>query len=1431
MGTQTDPSNQEIGVQTESNYQDHATTQVTEVPNIVIHNTFTPLESLEEEEEGIKGVPPVVTPKPKVRPPQKHQRKEPPPLLPQVTLSPLNETGHNGFYIPGQIQGKPVRFLIDTGCTTTVLSRAVFKQLSNYHQGQLHEQAGSAQTAGGQPVATYGYIHLRGRLRHQLLEHDFLIADITEEAILGMDFLQTTKAVINFRTAELIIGPHKLACVNKQGVALMARLYTPRLTQIPAKSELIIPARLQKPLATELVTTSALPGHTPFLTGSSIGWIKNQTTYIRVLNPQDEPIQLPTGKLLGIASSTAETEITSLHEDSTSNIRRFVSNAPFSIPPHLQDLWDKAVQTCHNPTARQKLGHLLCSFADVFSKDDQDVGRTREVTHSIPTIPGSRPIKQRARRLGPEKEKEVERQVNELAQQQIIEPGSGAWSAPVVLVKKKDGSWRFCVDYRKLNEVTIKDAYPLPRIDESLDALSGSKYFSTLDLTSGYWQVELDEEARDKAAFVTRNGLWRWKVLPFGLTSAPSTFERLMEKVLRGLHWKTVLIYLDDIVIFSQTIEQHLERLEEVLARLKQAGLKLKPRKCELFCSSVKYLGHVVSANGVSTDPEKVSAIRTWTPPTNLTELRSFLGATGYYRRFVPQYANIARPLTKLLGKGISFTWSPEAAQAFDTLRQGLMEAPILGYPDPQLPYILDTDASNHAMGAVLSQVQTGVERPIAYYSKTFSTEERNYCVTRRELLAVVKAMAHFRPYLYGQQFTLRTDHESLRWMTNIKEPRGQVARWLEAIQEFTFETLHRRGTSHGNADALSRRPCGPDCKHCSRQDEGSAELTTAGAPPFPLIVSTPVVARVQGDLTVVHRQQSEEPVATVYRAVRSRETPEMDTTQEAGTELRRWLQNQEHLSLREDGVLQIRLNRNQRQTTATVAPPSLRTALTLEVHNSNHMGEWRTYQRLLLNWYWPGMQADVRRTVRNCTICQQQKNARHPENHNRRRLYTGRPWQRLAIDFTGPLDETPRGNKWILVVTDHFTRWCDAYPLPEATAAATAKILDERVFSQFGVPENIHSDQGRQFQSRLFSELCQIWGCEQTQTTPYRPQANGLCERLNRTLGDALRTMLAEKHSPCTDWDLLLPQLMRNIRSTPHTTTGETANFLMLGREVRLPADLLHEITNQESQPAEKYAQQLQNRLQAAHQLLRSKQIQARVEDSEEPPLFKIGDLVWLKSHQRKRGMAQARKLQPKFIGPYKVIEVLSYNTYRLSRDGKETIEHEGRIKLHISNPGSSQTSRLPSTSKPTPVPCLPAPTNPAPQREFFLPELPDPYASHQLEIESLPNQTPQHFPEERYVDHHAPLAIGPPIEDVIADSPAPSLSEEITAPLQRAEETENQYDQDFPVLSASTNRRNPPRNRRLPQRLRDYDVNIQQLLPTTSSTLRSWLRPTTST
>ncbi|GFU63702.1 retrovirus-related Pol polyprotein from transposon 17.6 [Trichonephila clavipes] len=350
----------------------------------------------------------------------------------------------------------------------------------------------------------------------------------------------------------------------------------------------------------------------------------------------------------------------------------------------------------------------------------------------------------------------------------VIEPSSSPWASPIVLVRKKDGSIRFCVDYH---------------------------------LKSRYWQVELHLDDKDKTAFTTEQGLWQFKeqglwqfkVMPFGLCNAPATFERLMETVLGGLLYEACLVYLDDIIIVGRSFEEHLKNIRRVLQMLKEANLELSPSKCHLFRREETYLGHIISAEGVRTDPDKISAVKDWNCPTDVHQLRSFLGLCMYYRKFVKNFSTIARPLHKLTEAKQKFIWTVDCNNAFNKLKDALTSAPILAYPEIGKQFILDTDASHESIGAVLSQEIDGQERVIAYFSKCLSKPERNYCVTRKKLLAIIKTVEHFHPYLYGRRFLLRTDHASLTWLLNFKNSEGQIARWIQRLQEYDIEIRHRK--------------------------------------------------------------------------------------------------------------------------------------------------------------------------------------------------------------------------------------------------------------------------------------------------------------------------------------------------------------------------------------------------------------------------------------------------------------------------------------------------------------------------------------------------------------------------------------------------------------------------------------------------------------
>ncbi|GFV48617.1 retrovirus-related Pol polyprotein from transposon 297 [Trichonephila clavipes] len=440
---------------------------------------------------------------------------------------------------------------------------------------------------------------------------------------------------------------------------------------------------------------------------------------------------------------------------------------------------------------RNKLSELLRKFSGLFTKTDKSTAAKTNVKHRIFTGDHA-PINQRAYRVSPTERRIIHEEVQKMLDEGIVQPSESPWSSPVVLVRKKDGSWRFCVDYRKLNSVTKKDVYPLPRIDDTLDCLKGTKFFSSMDLRSGYWQIEIDEADREKTTFITPEGLYEFKVMPFGLCNAPATFERMMDNLLRHFKWTMCLCYLDDIIVFSETFEDHLIRLRLVLKCLQEAGLKLNSKKCLFAAQDVKILGHLVSSNGVRPDPDKIKAVRHFPTPKNIHDIRSFLGLCSYFRRFIKGFCYLAEPLQSLLKSGVEFHWGPEEVEAFSSLKKALTSDPVLGMYDERASAEIHTDASGYGIGAVLVQIQNNVEKVIAYASRTLTKAEKNYSTTERECLAIVWATNKFRPYIFGKHFTVVTDHHSLCWLMNLKDPSGRLARWALRLQEHDFDVKYK---------------------------------------------------------------------------------------------------------------------------------------------------------------------------------------------------------------------------------------------------------------------------------------------------------------------------------------------------------------------------------------------------------------------------------------------------------------------------------------------------------------------------------------------------------------------------------------------------------------------------------------------------------------
>ena len=850
---------------------------------------------------------------------------------------------------------------------------------------------------------------------------------------------------------------------------------------------------------------------------------------------------------------------------------------------------------------------------------------------------------------------------------------------------------RFCIDYRKLNDVTVKDGYPLPRIDDCLDTLAGAKWFSTMDLSSGYWQVEMEKGSKPKTAFVTRSGLYEFNVLPFGLASAPATFERLMEEVMRGIQWEECLIYLDDIISFGTTFDQELERLIRVFERLKQANLKLKPSKCHLFQTSVHFLGHTVSRDGVSTTDEKIKAVKDWPQPKNVKEVRSFMGLCSYYRKFVQDFAKIARPLHDLTKKNSKFCWTEECALAFENLKTALITAPILAYPLEDGLFVLDTDASKEAVGAVLSQEQEGQEKVIAYFSKSLNCHERQYCITRKEMVAVVYATRKFKSYLIGRPVKLRTDNAAVRYMMSFKEPEGQLARWLEELAAYDLQLIHRAGRSHSNADTLSRHPCHQCGRHELINPASEGRDGLAGESKDTVDNLCTAVTRHQEKqasqkepqraiwlegweaLEIRDSQLRDANIKLVMEAIdRGQNKPEWTSVSGESQELKTLWGQWNRLAIIEGILYRKWENEDGTQRWQMVVPQEKKEEVLHHTHDSpaaGHLGVTRTMERIKQEFFWVGIRKDVRQYCKRCDPCAARKMPAGAPKAPMKEYMSGTPMERIAVDVLGPLTRTRNGNQFVLVIGDLFSKWTEAIAMPNQEAKTVARAVAERWICSWGTPRFLHSDQGRNFESELFRAVMEQFDIKKTRTTPLHPQGNGMVERFNKTLLQML-TSYTQGHPD--EWDEHLRFACMAYNSSVHATTGFTPFKLLFGREMRLPIHMLTgdpNLADDDLDGYETYVDELKGKMKAAHEIARKtmkknmKLYKDRYDARALPRALEVGQAVWVYKPYRKKGVCP--KLQCKWDKVYVVTEKLDDVLYRVQKGkkGKGQVVHIQRL------------------------------------------------------------------------------------------------------------------------------------------------------------------------
>ena len=1213
---------------------------------------------------------------------------------------------HGQVYLTMVIGSQSTPCLIDTGCE---LSLAPLKLVNDV---QLTATDQRVYAANGSDIRIRGATRLQFLLNGLKTQADVLVTEDVEEPMLGIDWLVEHQCYWDFRRSLLYVDGRPMEMRGRRARNLCRRVYVTEEVRLPPRHQGDVPARSTSVSLRDVGSTWALesrqlrPG---VLVARSVMPDRHHDVAVRLLNVTNRPQTVRSGTCVGVLRPVdvccvddGRPSSQSAGQPPTVNCRTVNQQGiPSTITSRVAGVGNdtaepdpfeemiSALPPNLDADQRRVAESLLRRYEDTFSKSDYDLGQTDLVMHRIDTG-DNRPFRQPLRRHPVSQLPIIDEHVDQMLRQGIVEPAASPWSSNVVLVRRKDNKYRFCIDYRRLNAVTYQDVYPLPRIESCLDALNGAGWFSTLDLRSGYWQVRQDPRDADKTAFITRRGCFRFRVMSFGLTNAPSVFQRLMDLVLAGLTWDVCLVYLDDVIVFSSDFEEHTRRLEIVLQRLRAAQLKLKPSKCEFFSRQVKFLGHVVSDRGVQTDPEKIAVVKDWPVPRCLSELRTYLGFCSYYRRFVRGFADIAAPLHELTKKGRQFVWTERCQQSFDELKERLTSSPVLAQPRHEGSFVLDTDASLVGVGAVLSQVQDGEERVIAYSSRLLSDAERRYSTTRLELLAAVYGLRQYRQYLLGRHFTLRTDHAALQWLRRVPEPVGQQARWLDLISEFTFDIQHRPGSKHNNADGLSRRPP-PEavvavvrgsragaCDQPLRPADLSAEPT-----PAQLVADIGFDAEHWTPEELGRAQAADPAVGPIYRLLsEGQERPSIESLLPTAEETESYWTQWELLTV-VNGVLYRRFIDADGRTKRLqlIAPAVLRSELVRLCHTGmtgGHLGFRKTVDQVARRAYWTGYRSDVQRFCRRCQECTKYHRGAPPRNGPLQSMTVGMPMERWAIDLTGPHPRSRHGKVYILTAIDCFTRYVEAVAIPNKEATTVARALVENVFCRYGLPLQLLSDQGKEFDNTLLQELCRLLGVDKVRTSAYKASTNGCVERFHRTLNAMIGRVVTDSQK---EWDEILPFVMAAYRSSTHESTGHSPNFLMYGREARAPVDVvLGTPPSDTPATADAYADELYQRLVDAYRLVREQLGLVAVRSKQHydlrvrPVTYTEGQWVWI-YHPRRR-VGRSPKWQRWYTGPFVVEKAFNDVLYRVRRSpkAKPIVVHVDKMKPCLEPPTSTE-------------------------------------------------------------------------------------------------------------------------------------------------------------
>jgi len=1175
-----------------------------------------------------------------------------------------------------------VNAFIDTGATLSTIKPGLVDKIARkfiHKRNKLGSRSFYVSLAiGSKKYLVDEEIELQFRVKnHPIVWRFYVVPEGTNELVIGMDFLNKYNAIINSSTKKVEIQrdlKKETVCKYKDygsgsetvfddsestssGIESCKSYRVQILKPVElqplsyCKVQLQCSAKISSPV--EITGNRKLVENHCLAVGNCIVTMNNGRAETYVLNPHSYCVKLNRGEWFGSVQEICENSIVGQLPDIDAGITgktkenlNSLSMSGFSKETIDPDIASLRLGDHLNNDQKQRLYCLLTEYRDCFSFSLDELGCHPTAKHVLDTGV-NKPVNQRPYRVSYFERQEINRQVKEMLEKGIIVESISPYASPVVLHKKPDGSYRFCCDYRRLNEITKVDVYPLPRIDDIFDRISGASFITTLDCMQGYHQIRMHENSQEKTAFITPDGKYEWKRLPFGLASAPSCFQRVMDDVLKNLKWTIALVYLDDIVVYGKTFLEHNSRLEQVLKALRKANLTLKPMKCRFAEKQIKVLGHVISEDGISVNPEKKEAVQNFPTPKSKTDVRSFLALCNFYRRFIKGMAIIAKPMYKLTEAKVPFLWNEEAEKAFCELKEILCSDTVLGFPQEEGFIEIHTDASRQGLGAILMQQQGPNKsdlRTIAFASRTLSKAEKNYHVTELECLGIIFAIKKFRPYVYGKKFRIVTDHCSLCRLINLKDPNGRLARWALMLMPYDYEIVYSKGSSHLHVDSLSRNPVG---------DHKSNESTFPDEYFFSQQRNT-----MEPLLSDLHNERS-------YLCALSNTTENLLTLQRKDSklgpmivELLRFIdgevttmKNLEDYKLHEGILYKANWDPDGRLWRLCV-PKGMRETIMRSVHDDpagGHLGLMKTWYTIKQRYWWPSMYKHVRKFCECCQICQ---------TYNRRNFRTPgplcpisppvEPFFRIGVDYIGPFPKSKSGNKYVLTLVCHSTRYVEAWPTKDQNSSAAIDVLKKRVIYKHGCPRELLVDKGTPFQSSKFKEFCQKFKIRMLSTSAGHPQTNGIVERHNDSVKSVIAKYVDRSHH---DWEDRLDAAVYSINTTVHSVHKFTPFFLVYTRDPFLPCDAVvpSNPKTMDDGDLEQRRQKAKDCLLEANRRTRADQHRRKQRfDAVHPTvLYKPGQLVLHRDYQRYVG--KVSKFNRKWKGPYIVVEQKGPVNYRL--------------------------------------------------------------------------------------------------------------------------------------------------------------------------------------